>query len=365
MKSRQTMYMLARFPLRKSLFTPRRRSAWRPRSFSSSSVGTPDPAAAAAAAVDALPLEKHQPVRPIFPWRHEQKTIVLPRLDPKTEEYEATKPFPTPQAPFAPLFLGVPLWDAVLFGGWKTDLAENMTYAFLQGVTGIMSNVYRIPRDSAFVDEKEDAIKFSFPSSEQSQASVSTDDDDDDDDNNNEGLVDLNDMLAPTLRKLYESAHENGRDQLRILLETRPLRSIFYRLYAVPFFTRDAIEADPGLLKKLFNDGRPEWNTVFEAMQSRSLEQLQLYDFVETTVAAEVYIICEEKFQVVDAETGVVLQGPEGVPVAQEVGHVVTFEMTAKNRVSDSFPYWVQSEPGSWQITDIDDLVSTKKWYHV
>jgi len=320
------------------------------RSFSTS-------AAAEATPITSIPLEKQQQPRPIFPWRHERKDIFLPRLTPGTKEYETIVAFPTPQEPFAFLFLGVPLWDAFLMGGWKRDLSENMTYAFLQGLAGIMSNVYRVPVGSSKVDDA-DAVKFSFPLHGASE-------DDDEDDDHAEKPLDIHQMLSSPLQKIFESAHESGRDQLRILLETKPVKSFFYRLYVVPFFTRDAVEADSNILKTLYNNGNPEWNTVFNMLQSHSVESLERYTFVETTVAAEVYIICEEKFQVVDAETGVVLQGPEGAPVTQEVGHMVTFEMTTKNRIDDHFPYFIRTEPGNWQIVDIDDLVSTKKWYHI
>uniref|UniRef100_A0A7S3P9X7 Uncharacterized protein n=1 Tax=Amphora coffeiformis TaxID=265554 RepID=A0A7S3P9X7_9STRA len=228
-----------------------------------------------------------------------------------------------------------------------------MTYAFLQGLAGMMSNVYRIPVDSTLVDD-DDAVKFSFPFE-----GVSREDEDD------KSVLDIHQMMAPDLRKLFESAHESGRDQLRILLETKPVKSYFYRLYVVPFYTRDDLETHSSVLKKLYNNGSPEFNTMFKDLHEHAYEALDRFGYVETTVAAEVYIICEEKFQVVDAETGVVLQGPEGVPMAQEVGHVVTFEMTVKNTIDDHFPYWIRTELGNWQILDIDDLVSTKKWYHV
>ena len=89
----------------------------------------------------------------------------------------------------------------------------------------------------------------------------------------------------------------------------------------------------------------------------------------ETTIAAEVYLECEETFCVTDAETGVVLQGqapapPDG-PALRRVGHVVTFEMTTRNRLDEQFPYFLRTDPGNWQMTDIDDLVSVKKWYHI
>jgi hypothetical protein len=241
----------------------------------------------------------------------------------------------------------------MVVGKWKAELSDAMTYAFLQGVSGIISNTFRIPYDSGTGDS--DSVSIHYPNEGETTKS----------DDPKQYCPQVEEMLSPPLRKLFQSAHESGRSQLQIVLESRPIRSAFYRLYAVPFYTKEALEADPSILKTLFNGGKPEWSTVYESIYSRSMDQLELYDRVETTVAAEVYIICEERFQVVDAETGVVLQGPEGAPLMQEVGHLATFEMTSTNHVEDTFPYRILTELGNWQLVDIDDLVSTKKWYHL
>lgn len=309
-----------------------------------SSVGTTD----ATADVGSLNLTKQVP-RPIFPWRHEPAENLLPRLT----DSNVVTPFPTPQEPFASLYLGVPLWDSMVVGKWKAELSDSMTYAFLQGVSGIISNTFRIPYDSGTGDSE--SVSIQYPYEGETPAN----------DDPKLYCPQVDQMLSPPLRKLFQSAHASGRDQLRILLETRPVRSTFYRLYAVPFYTKEALEADPSILKTLFNGGKPEWGTVYESIYTRSMEQLELYDRVETTVAAEVYVICEERFQVVDAETGVVLQGPEGASLTREVGHLATFEMTSTNYQEEAFPYGIRTERGNWQLIDIDDLVSTQKWYHM
>jgi hypothetical protein len=241
----------------------------------------------------------------------------------------------------------------MVVGKWKAELSDSMTYAFLQGVSGIISNTFRIPYDSGTGDSE--SVSIQYPYEGETPAN----------DDPKLYCPQVDQMLSPPLRKLFQSAHASGRDQLRILLETRPVRSTFYRLYAVPFYTKEALEADPSILKTLFNGGKPEWGTVYESIYTRSMEQLELYDRVETTVAAEVYVICEERFQVVDAETGVVLQGPEGASLTREVGHLATFEMTSTNYQEEAFPYGIRTERGNWQLIDIDDLVSTQKWYHM
>jgi hypothetical protein len=39
-------------------------------------------------------------------------------------------------------FIGVPLYQMMFFKQWQEDMAENMSWAFSQGVGGILSNVY-------------------------------------------------------------------------------------------------------------------------------------------------------------------------------------------------------------------------------
>jgi hypothetical protein len=39
-------------------------------------------------------------------------------------------------------FIGVPLHQMMFFKHWQEDMAENMSWAFSQGVGGILSNVY-------------------------------------------------------------------------------------------------------------------------------------------------------------------------------------------------------------------------------
>jgi hypothetical protein len=41
------------------------------------------------------------------------------------------------------MFMNVPWYQILFFRQWQADLAENMSWAFTQGVAGILSNVYR------------------------------------------------------------------------------------------------------------------------------------------------------------------------------------------------------------------------------
>jgi hypothetical protein len=88
--------------------------------------------------------------QPLFPWRHEEE--LLDRLIPGTQDFEEKGPLlgggvsssnPGLDAfATANMFLNEPLYKIMFFNQWKAALAENFSWAFTQGVSGIFSNVY-------------------------------------------------------------------------------------------------------------------------------------------------------------------------------------------------------------------------------
>jgi len=88
---------------------------------------------------------------PLFPWRHSPEP--LPRLDPASPEFDekglllggniyTSHPL-FDELGTAWMFMNVPWYKLLFFRHWQADLAENMSWAFIQGVAGILSNVYR------------------------------------------------------------------------------------------------------------------------------------------------------------------------------------------------------------------------------
>lgn len=356
--------------------------------------------------------QQQQPVRPLFPWRHECIDNLLPRLTPGKPECDNLIPFPTIQHMCAFLFLNVRFIDAFITERWKSELSSSMEYAFFQGVAGIISNVYKVPFDevsSTSSDDDVDKVDFCFPQTkgtadetdkqkdegekhESAPASSATKPDSSSDGNgdvvtattttttksssdsegsseNNDFCPQAKDMLDLPLRKLFESAHESGRDQLRIKLVMQPKEGVlhrtkFFRVYAVPFCSRIKLEQDPKFIKDLLNNGKPKYETVYELLTEHTNAQLNRDGRVQTTIAAEILVVCDEAFQVVDAVTGALLQGSADGK-AREVVHIVTFAMTVSTTFSDTFPYLPHTRLGRWQMVDIDDALGAKKWYHV
>lgn len=87
----------------------------------------------------------------IFPWRSSDE--LLERLVPGSEEFQkkgyllggnvfSSNPMFDAYAT-AYLFMGVPMHQMLFFKHWQEDMAENMSWAFSQGVGGILSNVYQ------------------------------------------------------------------------------------------------------------------------------------------------------------------------------------------------------------------------------
>ena len=160
----------------------------------------------------------------------------------------------------------------------------------------------------------------------------------------------INDMMIEPLRKLYQSAHESGRDQLKIKLHVRPIDAKFLSLIAFPNVSR---EQGPAKIKIMQEKGARSFRDVFDYVYSDVMEDQKL----ETTVEMQVCITCLESFHVIDSQTGVVLQGSVG-GLPQHVTHIVRFERTVRTDVEE-----LTSTYSNWKITDIDDMLGHKAWY--
>jgi hypothetical protein len=86
----------------------------------------------------------------LFPWRSSDQ--LLERLVPGGDEFEqkgyllggnvvSSNPMFDAYAT-SYFFIGVPLYQMMFFKHWQEDMAEDMSWAFSQGVGGILSNVY-------------------------------------------------------------------------------------------------------------------------------------------------------------------------------------------------------------------------------
>jgi hypothetical protein len=330
--------------------------------------------------------KQQQQVNPkaLFPWRHETKDNPLPRLTPGTQESQYNVLLsPSSQVLIAHVCLGIPLWKAFLFD-WRAELAEASSFAFTQGVAGIISNVYRLPFNELLRDNESDDVTtmdfdYKVPSAtseekvDADESTASAKGSGPNAEEEDDGGPDVEYMLGLPLRKLYQAAHEHGRKQLSVRLQTTPVRAGFYSLFCLPFVSRRAAADDPSVLdqmRKMFfrtsrqADYAPGFSSMFEYVQS----QVMLHDRLETTVELQVLLECEEIFQVVDVATGVVVQGTPIVGTEevkpQRVWHLVTLEVTTTTTFSDTFPSPPSTNVGNWIITDIDDLLSPKKWYH-
>jgi hypothetical protein len=316
---------------------------------------TADADAAAAKLLAKSPATLHLP-KPIFPWRSE--TELLPRFIPGTPEYAKDIRVPaTFRSIVAFCFLNVP-WYQLLFTGnaHEEDIAHSTSWAFAQAVAGVVSDVYQVPLADIALDDK---VNFQFPPPD---GGAVLEGDDKNKDKSSEGES----MLARPLRNLFESAHESGKSQLRIRLEMQPKSVMFHSMFALPFVSRAAVEKDPSLLEKTYRNMRlmrsnPQegFRNVYKGVE----EQQNKNGKLSTTVEVQVLVECDEIFQVVDLNTGVVLQGHED-GLVRSVVHLVRMEKTVETYDSnDKFPYYPDIRQGNWQITDIDDLLGPKKWY--
>jgi hypothetical protein len=179
-------------------------------------------------------------------------------------------------------------------------------------------------------------------------------------DDDHDGVVqDTDSMVQENLRELYQSAHEFGKHQLQVRLDCRPtdvarMESIF----VFPFLSRSALKTTPSLkedyqsllavMAESPRDSIPIWHDVLDKVRRSS-------NRMESTVICQVLLECEEVFWVKDRTTGVVLQGYDDEE-PRTVVHLVRFEMVVETiPVPHLIPF--QMKTGSWQLTDIDDLL--------
>jgi hypothetical protein len=138
-------------------------------------------------------------------------------------------------------------------------------------------------------------------------------------------------------------------------------------LFCIPFLTREAIGKDPALLDEMISYHVMMRTSPIQGIQGFygwMLKQLQKNEGnLFTTVDLQVLVECEEIFQVQDISSGNILQGFEDGK-SRKVLHLVRLETNVRSFAGQSFPHFLKQEPGNFQITDIDDLLGTKKWYH-
>ena len=339
----------------------------------------------------------HGSAPPLFPWRHETAEHPLPRLVPGTPESQYHENVPSEiEDGIASLTLNVPLWHRLMGRDWRPVFAESASYAFSKGVAGIVSNVYRIPFNDLLTEEEASSgmrqtLDFRYPMSppaspiapnveiERSDAPSSPSPPDNatgvtgnpandrDDDGDSSPPPDafcpgVDQMLDHPLRKLFQSANEDGKNRLQIRLQTTPTSQCeVVSLFALPFLSRQVAERYPSLVRQAreLTWSKSNIHTVAKHVEEVTDEDQQNH----TTVELQVLVECDEIFQVVDRETGHVLQGSADGAM-RRVSHLLRLETMSTMAPSATFPYFLQVEFDNWIITDIDDLLGPKKWYH-
>lgn len=147
--------MLASRGIRRSALvakSPRSKGPWglSQQCTSSSTESSAPPTSAPHGDVLRAPFQKATHPGRLFPWRHEEKP--LDRFIPGTPDYLEKRDLlggnvvssnnQLDALATAFFFLGVPWYKMPFFRHWKADLAESMSWAFAQAMSGMLSNVY-------------------------------------------------------------------------------------------------------------------------------------------------------------------------------------------------------------------------------
>ena len=197
--------------------------------------------------------------------------------------------------------------------------------------------------------------------------------------NTQEESIHLDDMIEEALKKLYQSAHESGRQNIQITLQTKPVGAQFNSCFWVPYMTRQQVKDKPSLKRALYNL-RDTVERELDTMETKrsTLDYIKVtmrelddfsrrqtidyddYSSVESTVVVLVVVECDEIFSVIDLETSKLLQGHADNKV-RRVKHVVRLEQVVNWVMHDTQGFYVESGP--WKITDWDDMLKGNNFF--
>lgn len=144
-------------------------------------------------------------------------------------------------------------------------------------------------------------------------------------------------------------------ESIHLKLSITPTSAKLQHLFAIPMLTREIVEQKPELtgaylrIEKEFEETK-SYDRVRE--MTYALADDVGRDSYKRTVIAEAVIQCSEFFQVRDAATGEILRGMEDEDDAEEVAHLVRFEV-----VTDKKDDGQGRDRGNWKIIDWDDLL--------
>lgn len=298
--------------------------------------------------------------QPIFPWRHE--VTPLPRLVEGTLDHAtkgellSTVSVQTGNVQInalasAFMFLDVPWYQLFFFASWKGELAESMSWAFTQGVAGLLADMtlQTVPITNIINDTYEvrfhtkiGAVATSNPRVEQEQTAV------------DETVVPLSNMFEPKVMDLFQSAKKNITKETEICLKLVPYSAELVSLYAIPYLSRRNTQSDQALLefyRTMMKKPSMDRTNDLNKLRKDKLET----GIMESTVIAQVLIWCNEVFYVKDVETGKVIQGSDDNDVIRNIPHLVRMESTIKTTKKSDGSF--QNIQENWIITDIDDML--------
>ena len=167
-------------------------------------------------------------------------------------------------------------------------------------------------------------------------------------------------VFDPTLLQLYT----NISSQVNIDFSLTLIQVRLENAFMIPHLTRSDVYADSSLrgaytaIEKKWRETR-DTDAIID--MGRDLQAKTKHHGTKRSLLIDVSVVCLEKFQVRDKETGKVLHGDDTLKVEEQiVTHLVRFEMeTDRDPSSDNDT----RELGLWKIVDMDDLLKGNVWY--
>jgi len=318
----------------------------------------------------------------IFPWRHEETNSLEwlqrgqkfgPRMPPMNRLGTAVMIHGT-----AANALNISWYD-LPFTKWKQELADSSAWAFSQAVAGVLSNTYCVPLESIVKEDAAFEVDFLYTTTTTTTPPTGNTEKESDKTLNDEMALNVDDMIEGSLKTLYQAAHESGRQNLQITLQTNPVGAHFISCFWIPYLTRQQVKDKPAMKRTFYNmrdtvehelelsgktpstiDAMTATMKELDKLARRQTKDYEQHSCVESTVVLLVLVECDEIFSVVDLETSKVIQGHEDHKI-RRVNHVVRLEQVANWVMHDTQGFFVENGP--WQITDWDDLLEGNIFY--
>lgn len=312
-----------------------------------------------------------------FPWRHSTSLIPRVELDQlrlKKGGWRYRFALGLWQCSTA-IAMGKQVSEVVGSNEWRKELAEDSGWAWTLAMAALLSNTFRVPVDDLLSREAGDLkINFSYTTPyTKSEATQSSDEQPEvkagNEANGTDAFGVVDGVLEKDYVRVFQNFHRKSHEHqsllqlnpMEITLNTKPIDAELHLIHCFPFLSRDAVNADPSKRKEWDEvlSGAADGPAVFyQKLKAFGDKEVVERGKIQTTIMADVLVMCLESFRVKDLTTEEVVQG-DGVE--RTVSHAVRLEMDVILDVTKEESVYIVSD---WRIANVDDMVGSSDFWN-